>query len=160
LWFLPLNTQLLGAPWSSTLRGVWLWAWEHSWNKSSLAVCSKTVSREWFGVSPLLSQIVGESSRCGSFISTSYWSPICVDLSYWVSSESVPLSFCPSVPLAITSTHIAVLLLSLSNNLLSVTQMILEKGTPDLAVPFLQLLVVSHSSHREARLSTLDSWQT
>ncbi|EDL32220.1 mCG148097 [Mus musculus] len=36
-------------------------------NKNPLAVCSKTVSCEWFGVSPLLSQNVGESSCCGSF---------------------------------------------------------------------------------------------
>jgi hypothetical protein len=36
-------------------------------NKSPLAVCSKTISREWFGVSPLLSQNVRKSSHCGSF---------------------------------------------------------------------------------------------
>jgi hypothetical protein len=70
LWFLPLNTPLpsySGRHSPLCLHGVWLWAREHSWNKSSLAVCSKTVSCEWFGVSPLLSQNVGESSRCGSF---------------------------------------------------------------------------------------------
>jgi hypothetical protein len=49
------------------LCGIWLWAWERSWNKSPLAVCSKTISHEWFWVSPLLSQNMGESSRCGSF---------------------------------------------------------------------------------------------
>jgi hypothetical protein len=33
-----------------------------------LAVCIKTISREWFWVSPLLRQNVGEASHCGSFI--------------------------------------------------------------------------------------------
>jgi hypothetical protein len=41
------------------LHGVQLWVPERSWNKSPLAVCIKTISREWFGVSPLLSQNVG-----------------------------------------------------------------------------------------------------
>jgi hypothetical protein len=50
-----------------SLSGVWLWAWECSWNKSPLGVCSKTISHEWFGVSPILSQNVGESSQCASF---------------------------------------------------------------------------------------------
>ena len=67
--FLPLNTPLpsySGRHSPLPLRGVWLWAPECSWNKSPLAVCIKTVSHEWFGVSPLLSQNVGESSCCGS----------------------------------------------------------------------------------------------
>jgi hypothetical protein len=71
LWFLPLNTPLpsyLGTTVGPLpLHGVWLWPRERSWIKSPPAVCSKTVSHEWFGVSPLLSQNVGESSRCGSF---------------------------------------------------------------------------------------------
>jgi hypothetical protein len=70
LWFLPLNTPLpsyLGRHSPLLLHGVWLGARERSWNKSPLAVCSKTISHEWFGVSPLLSQNVGESSHCGSF---------------------------------------------------------------------------------------------
>jgi hypothetical protein len=37
--------------------------------KSPLEVCIKAVSCEWFGVLPLLSQNVGESSLCGSFTS-------------------------------------------------------------------------------------------
>ena len=36
--------------------------------KSPLAVCIKAISCEWFGVSPLLSQNMGESSPWGSFI--------------------------------------------------------------------------------------------
>jgi hypothetical protein len=62
-----LLTQLLGAHGPLPLRGVWLWAPECSWNKSPLAVCINTVSHEWFGVSPLLIQNVGESSCCESF---------------------------------------------------------------------------------------------
>ena len=60
-------TQLLGAHGPLTLCGVRLWAPECSRHKSPLAVCIKTVSHEWFGVSPLLNQNVGESSHCGSF---------------------------------------------------------------------------------------------
>jgi hypothetical protein len=58
-------TELLRHHGPLPLRGVWLWAREHSWNKSPLAVCSKTAFHEWFGVLLLLSQNVGESLRCG-----------------------------------------------------------------------------------------------
>ena len=70
LWFLPLYTPLpsyLGCYGPLLLCGVWLWTRERSWNKSPLAFCSNSVSCEWFGVSPLLSQNMGESSHCGSF---------------------------------------------------------------------------------------------
>jgi hypothetical protein len=70
LWFLPLNTPLpsySGHHGPLPLHGVCTWALECSWIKSPLAVCSKTISPEWFGVSPLLIQNVVESSRCGSF---------------------------------------------------------------------------------------------
>ena len=60
-------TQLLGAPQSSTPAWCMTVGPRALLNKNPLAVCSKTVSCEWFGVSPLLSQNVGESSRCGSF---------------------------------------------------------------------------------------------
>jgi hypothetical protein len=62
-----LLSPLLGAHIPLPLHGVQLWVPEHAWNKSPLAVCIKTVSREWFGVPPLLSQNVGEFSCCGSF---------------------------------------------------------------------------------------------
>lgn len=65
----PLS-QLLYLPRSLPMAGVWLWARQHSWNKSLLAICIKTLPREWIGVSPLLSQNVRESSHCGSFIPT------------------------------------------------------------------------------------------
>ena len=53
LWFLPLNTPLPSySAYRSplALHGLWLWAWELSWNKSPLAICIKTVSPVIWGV--------------------------------------------------------------------------------------------------------------
>ena len=75
--------QLLGAPQSSTSAWCMTMGPRALLNKNPLAVCSKTVSCEWFGVSPLLNQNVGESSRCGSFTTSqlSFWNYYESDLS-------------------------------------------------------------------------------
>jgi hypothetical protein len=70
LWFFPLNTPLLsysGRHSPLPLRGVWPWARERSWIKILLQFAARPFLVGDFGVSPLLSQNVGESSRCGSF---------------------------------------------------------------------------------------------
>jgi hypothetical protein len=59
--------QLLGCQGPLPLRGVWPWARERSWIKILLQFAARPFLVDDFGVSPLLSQNVGESSRCGSF---------------------------------------------------------------------------------------------
>ena len=76
LWFLPLNTPSPSYSGPMVLYPCMVYdcgSQSALGIKSPLAVCIKTVSREWFGVSSLLSQNVGESSLCGAFISWSPW---------------------------------------------------------------------------------------
>jgi hypothetical protein len=78
LWFLPLNTPLSsysGCHGPLPLRGEWPWARERSWIKILLQFAARPFLVGDFGVSPLLSQNVGESSRCGSFSTLKFLVP-------------------------------------------------------------------------------------
>jgi hypothetical protein len=65
-------------------------------NKNPLAVCNKFLVGD-FGVPPLLSQNVGESSRCGSFTNVERDKTVLedeeTDLSGWSCSTEVLISF-------------------------------------------------------------------
>lgn len=66
------------------------------------------------------------------------------------------LSLCPSRYHSNSHYGCAAFSVIISFGLLSVTRMVLERGTPDPIALFLQFLVASPSSYVEARLSSLD----